>query len=96
MQAAQMAHQKDFTASANVNDQNGARRTAFKAPGSMLGGKRTTYEATGKGDSGSTKKLIFSFKKNDTKKITPPNVSSNNVPKPASLGHHRRVQSHGT
>ena len=89
-----MAHQKDFTASANVNEQQqsaAARRTTFKAPGSMLGGKRTTYEVAGKGESGSTKKLIFSFKKNDTKKITPPNVSSNNVPKPASLGHHRRV-----
>ena len=57
----------------------------------MLGGKRTTYEVTGKAESGSTKKLIFSLKKNDAKKITPQNVSSNNVPKPASIGHHRRV-----
>lgn len=59
-------------------------------------GKRTTYEVSGKVDTGPTKKLIFSFKKNDKTKVTPPNAHSNNVPKPTTIGHHRRVQSHGT
>ena len=38
-----------------------------------------------------TKKLIFSFKKNEKQKVTPPNASAAPGPKPSSIGQHRRV-----
>ena len=90
-----MLSTKDFHSS--VKDE---RKSSFKVHAGILGKKAIDGgSGTTKIDSGSmtqSKKLIFSFKKESTKqKVTPPNVSSSHVPKPSTIGHHRRVQSHG-
>ena len=58
-------------------------------------GSKKTIGMEGATNSGTSKKLIFSFKKESKQKITPPNVSNVPQSKPAMVGYHRRVQSHG-
>ena len=74
MQAAQMvgSHLKEFH-SIGKDD----RKSTFKTPASTL--HKKTFEPTttaSKLESGQSKKLIFSFKKEAKQKVTPPNVSN--------------------
>jgi len=58
-------------------------------------GKKSQLEAQIGGkmlESGNiTKKLIFSFKKNEKQIVTPPNAATTQVPKTSHIGLHRRV-----
>lgn len=75
------------------------RKLVYKTPGGTVSKKAIDGgSGTTKVDISGSKKLIFSFKKDGMKqKVTPPNAPSSSAgnSKPASLGHHRRVQSHG-
>lgn len=87
MQAAQMMGVKDLQTL--LKDER--KQAQFKTPSGNLKKAYEGSSGTTKIDSGITKKLIFSFKKESKQKVTPPNMQTNTIPKPAIIGHHRRV-----
>ena len=66
----------------------GAHQTGSKKAIATEGGGGPANKEIG---ASTSKKLIFSFKKESKQKITPPNVSNAAPSKPAMVGHHRRV-----
>jgi len=56
---------------------------------SVATGKKSSYEGqllASKMEASTTKKLIFSFKKNEKQKVTPTNEQTNLQPKTSSIG----------
>ena len=78
--------------SASMKDEAPRISKQVKNMGGHQTGSKKAIGTEGVTNSGSTsKKLIFSFKKESKQKITPPNVSNAVPNKPAMVGHHRRV-----